>query len=116
MNKEPLSVPVGDQVATVEAMVQQLAALPPFTPPFPISAPGLLLDPDPGYPAILVSSNGVVEGSYADPSVSINGDATIAVVSPVSEPSSWVLFVTGLLGLVGYEWRRRNRGSDSARI
>jgi hypothetical protein len=41
------------------------------------------------------------------------GDGSISIelltsTAPVPEPGTWLLMVTGLVGLLGYGWRRRN--------
>jgi PEP-CTERM motif-containing protein len=102
VSKEPIALALG----TVDSTAKQSAALPPFMPPFPISAPGLILDPNPGYPAIQVTSHGEVMGDYRNVGVDVKGAAIVSAV-PVPEPGSLALFAIGCVGLLGYACRHR---------
>ena len=77
-----------------------------IAPPFPISSPRLLLDPNPGYPAVSVFSDGSLKGSYLEPSVSVSGAATVSLSVP--EPFSLCIFGTALVGFAFM--RRRELG------
>jgi hypothetical protein len=96
-----------EKVATVKSKEALSSAAPPFESPFPIDAPDLLVTPNPNYPGITVLSDGIVQGDYADLSVSVTGTATIAAAAP--EPGSLMLLGSGIVTLLGYAYLIRAR-------
>src|SRR5262249_55407855 len=93
---EYVQLPPSAPQQVVQASGRLSPVVPPFKPPFPISAPGLLLFPNPNYPGVVVNSQGVVIGSFSDISVSVNGTVVVTLAPSLgledNNPGSLLIF------------------------
>lgn len=71
-----------------------------FTP-----GPGLAAILDPSPTSLRISLN--QSGRSISEAITLNSPPIRVPTDPVPEPGTWVLMITGALGLLGYSWRRR---------
>ena len=73
----------------------------------PIDVPG-----SSGTNAFGINNAGQIVGSFTDV-ITVRGLGFLATPQPtvIPEPSTWLLLSTGLVGLLGYGWRRRPRAA-----
>jgi hypothetical protein len=62
------------------------------------------VDPFDHRSAVLVFENLATGGFFAP-----HAPTSSFTITPVPEPATWLLFSTGLLGLLGYNWQRKKR-------
>ncbi len=64
------------------------------------------------YEALTLDPNGCIKASLRVPTYVGACIFNITAISPIPipEPATWLLLATVLLGLLGYDWRRRQRG------